>query len=118
MRTLSLTLLTAAVVGPGAGCVTLTPVGPMAKTLGTTDPTRVTAEGARVKELTGKQAAGPLLTPAPPPTLPAMLVTPAEVSGAADAARAARRLTDELEADRKAAENMPRYAETSVVPPR
>ena len=113
MRTLALLLLTAAV--GGTGCVTLTPVGPMAKTLGApADGTRVTAEGARVKELTGKASAGPLLRPAPPPTPPAMLVTPAEVTDA-NPGRAAQRLTEELEADRKAAEGMPRYGELSVV---
>lgn len=54
------------------------------------------------------------MRPAPPPPVPALMVTPAEVS-ADNPQHAAQRLLDELEADRKSMDTMPRYSEVSVV---
>ena len=80
-------------LGSGVGCVTLQPVGPLAHKLGS--PT------------------GP--KPAPPaPVPPALLVTPGEVTEA-NHKQSVRRLIEEMEADRKAMESMPRTAEVSVI---
>jgi hypothetical protein len=56
----------------------------------------------------------PILPPAPPPMPPTMMVTPADVSEET-IQQAAMRLTEEMDADRRAMEQMPRYAEVSVV---
>jgi hypothetical protein len=56
----------------------------------------------------------PVIQPAPAPAPPALLVTPGEVTEA-NGADAARRLMEELEADRRSMEAMPRPAEISVI---
>jgi hypothetical protein len=111
MRTL---LLLSVMACSGTGCVHLQPIGPMAAALGKPQPMKRTAEGARVTELGPNKAVVPLMRPALPPPPPAMLVTPAEVSEA-NHQQAARRLLDEMEADRKSLDSMPRYSEVSVV---
>jgi hypothetical protein len=57
---------------------------------------------------------GPVVQAAPPPPAPALFVTPGEVTEA-NYRQAIRRLTDELDADRKSLEAMPKYSEVSVV---
>ena len=96
---------------PGVGCLHLQPIGPLAdpSAAATTRP----APGVTVK--TPKEAeARPIVQAAPAPTPPALLVTPAEVTEA-NHKDAARRLMEELEADRRSMESMPRPAEISVI---
>ncbi|MGL6095120.1 MAG: hypothetical protein ACRC7O_04870 [Fimbriiglobus sp.] len=97
----------------GLGCVHLQPVGPMAKTLGYEEPRKKSVNGVTVTA--AKDASMGLRLPtAPPPVPPASLVTPGEVSDA-NSEQAKRRLIEEMDADRKAIDKMPRYAEVSVI---
>ena len=57
----------------------------------------------------------PVIQAAPAPPPPSLRVTPAEVNET-NYGEAAKRLMEELEADRKSIESMPRYAEVSVIP--
>lgn len=104
-------LLAAGTVLP-SGCMGIRPVGPMAEVFPTKTTAAKVAPGAKVGPAT--DSAGPVLPPAPPPPAPALLVSPAEVTPAT-ADEMAKKLEAELEADRKAMEAMPRYAEVSVV---
>jgi len=99
---------------PGVGCFHLQPVGPFAKELAKgPDPESRPAPGVTVTP--AKDAGqGPVVQPAPAPPPPALLVTPGEVTEA-NYRQAVQRLTEELEADRKSMEAMPRTAEVSVV---
>ncbi|MCZ2344414.1 MAG: hypothetical protein LC104_21855 [Bacteroidales bacterium] len=99
---------------PAVGCVHFQPIGPFAGSFGAPPQMRTTPEGARVKELGPNMAAVPLMRPAPPPPLPAMMVTPSDVT-LTNHQEAAQRLMQELETDRKAMNAMPSYAEVSVV---
>jgi hypothetical protein len=97
-------------LGSGVGCVTLQPVGPFASKLASPTgpkpaPTGSPATAAPVL---------PPLQPAPAPVPPALLVTPGEVTEA-NHKQSVRRLIEEMEADRKAMESMPRTAEVSVI---
>lgn len=97
---------------PGVGCVHLQPIGPLAQENGAAAPVSP-APGVTVtapKDAVPK----PIVQPAPAPSPPALLVTPAEVTEA-NHADAARRLMEELEADRRSMESMPRSAEISVI---
>ena len=113
MKRTLLVLLTAPALA-ATGCLTLTPVGPMAKTLGTSEPPTQPAPGVTVTAAQDAPPGGPVLQPAPPPPAPALLVTPGEVTKA-NAADAASRLQEEFRADRRTMESMPRYSEVSVV---
>lgn len=99
---------------PAVGCVHFQPIGPFAESFGAPPQMRTTPEGARVRELGPNMAAMPLMRPAPPPPLPAMMVTPSDVT-VSNHKEAAQRLMQELETDRKAMNEMPRYSEVSVV---
>jgi len=100
----------------GFGCVHYQPTGPFAKQMG--GPNRASQPSAEVRVMPAKDAASvPVLPSAPPPSPPSVMVTPADVSDA-NTQQAARRLTEEMDADRKAMDQMPRYAEVSVVKPR
>lgn len=95
-------------LGSGVGCVTLQPVGPLAHKLGSPTGPKPAPPGT---------PAGPVmppLQPAPAPVPPALLVTPGEVTEA-NHKQSVRRLIEEMEADRKAMESMPRTAEVSVI---
>ncbi len=95
-------------LGSGVGCVTLEPVGPFANKLGSP---------AGPKPAPSAAPTGPVmppLQPAPAPVPPALLVTPGEVTEA-NHKQSVRRLIEEMEADRKAMESMPRTAEVSVI---
>lgn len=97
-----------ALVG-GLGCVHLQPVGPITNPAGTVPsppPVRAT-EATDVPR-------PPAVTPLPPPPPPAVFVTPGEVTETNHPDKV-RRLLDELEADRKAMEAMPRASEVSIV---
>lgn len=111
MRTLAFAILGLSIAG--TGCFSIQPVGPMAKMLNEEAPPTRTAPGVTVtaaKDAPG----GPVIQPAPPPPLPSLKVTPGEVTEA-NYQDAMRRLIEEMEADRKAMDAMPRYAEVSVV---
>lgn len=96
---------TAAALG-GVGCLHVTPVGPMAKMLGS-DPKPATVPGA-------KPSVDPVTVPAPKPVPPALLVTPGEVSDQ-NPQDATKKLREELEQDRRSMEAMPRPSEVSVL---
>jgi hypothetical protein len=111
MRTLALGLL---VLLPGVGCFHLQPVGPFAKELTkSSDSESKPAPGVTVTP-PKDAAAGPVVQPAPAPPPPALLVTPGEVTET-NYRQATQRLMEELEADRKSMDAMPRTAEVSVV---
>ena len=98
---------------PAVGCMHLEPVGPMASYLGSKPAAKKVAPGVTVTDAQDA-AAGPIIQNAPPPPLPALLVTPGEVTEG-NHLDAASRLVREMEADRKAMESMPRYADVSVM---
>lgn len=107
-------LLLTPVLLTGAGCLHFQPIGPLAKQMGAQDA-GATRPAPGVKVMPAKDAATvPILPAPPPPNPPSALVAPGEVSeGNSD--QAAKRLLDELDADRKAMDRMPRYGEVSVV---
>lgn len=107
-------LLFATALLSGVGCLGLRPVGVMADSLQPRESAAAKPDpGVRVTA--AKDApAGPVVAPAPPPPAPTVRVSPAEVTDA-NAAASADRLAEEIEADRRAMEAMPRYAEVSVV---
>ncbi len=101
-------------LAPAVGCFSLKPVGPFAKQMGKPDVDTSPAAGVTVTP--AKDAPqGPMVQAAPAPPPPSLRVTPGEVTEA-NYADAAKRLMEELEADRKSMESMPRYAEVSVIP--
>ena len=112
MRKLLLLAAFGAVLG-SSGCLTLQPVGIMAKHLGTKPAATKTADGATVLPATDAPA-GPMMQKAPPPPTPSFLITPGEVS-AATAPDAVARLLKEMDADRQALATFPNYAEVSTV---
>ena len=101
-----LLLIVSATALCGAGCLHVTPVGPMAKLLGSDEKPPAVA-GA-------KAAAEPVTVPAPKPVPPAMLVTPGEVSDQ-NPQEATKKLMEELEQDRRSLDAMPRPSEVSVI---
>ena len=107
MRT-TLAILVAAVAVSNTGCLTLTPVGPMARWLGA-KPRPTTGPDA-IADATSK----PMPPPAAPPPLPTLLVTPGEVT-AANHPDIVAKLKREMDADAKALETLPQYAEVSTV---
>ncbi|HET6576104.1 MAG TPA: hypothetical protein VFG68_21055 [Fimbriiglobus sp.] len=109
MTRLALGLL---VLLPGLGCVHLQPVGPFAGDMAGAAPTNPTP-GVTVATPSG-ETPRPIVQPAPAPAPPALLVTPGEVTEA-NHAEAARRLMEELEADRRSMDAMPRPAEISII---
>ena len=97
-----------------SGCVTLTPVGPLAQSLGP-PPEAVAPIDAGAKVTAPRDvAAKPMIQPAQPPAPPVTDVTPGEVT-ADNTAEIMQRLQAELDADRRAAEAMPRPSEVSVI---
>jgi hypothetical protein len=97
MKRLLLLLLLA-----NAGCLHVQPVGPLAEMF----PQKPRPKDEPVPE--------PVVRQAPKPTLPALYVTPGEIT-TANAVEAAKRLQQELETDRRSLEAMPKYSEVSVV---
>ena len=95
---------------PGLGCVHLQPVGPLAKDFAGSAPISPAPGVTAPKDAVPK----PIVQSAPAPAPPALLVTPGEVTEA-NRADAARRLMEELEADRRSMESTPRPAEISVI---
>jgi hypothetical protein len=101
------------VLSPGLGCVHFQPIGPLTKDMTVeAAAVRPTAEGKGVAPKAAVPT--PVIQPAPAPAPPALLVTPAEVTEA-NHADAVHRLMQELEADRRSMESMPRPAEISVI---
>lgn len=93
-------LLTAALLVTGPGCLHFKAIGPFAPPPAAAGP--------------GGDAPEPILREAPRPTPPAVYVTPSEVT-AANADEALKRLSQELDTDRRTMDAMPKYAEVSVV---
>lgn len=97
------------------GCVTLQPIGPLAKNFGGDPAGQVVTVDPVTKVAPAKDLPrGPVIQPAPPPTPPRTDVVPSEVTEA-NTADIIRRLQAELEADRRSAEAMPRPSELSVI---
>jgi hypothetical protein len=86
------------------GCVHFKPIGPLAQMQG------LPPDG----KTTPMDTPEPIVRDAPRPTPPAVYVTPGEVT-AANADEALKRLTQELDTDRRTMEAFPRYAEVSIV---
>ena len=86
------------------GCVHIKPIGPLAQWQG------LSQDGKAAPLETPE----PIMREAPRPTPPAVYITPGEVT-AANADEALKRLTQELDTDRRTMEAFPRYAEVSVV---
>ncbi len=110
------TLMLAASLAVGCvGCTHFQPIGPLAGSIpGGAPAAPAKAGGKPVAAAPMKgDVPDPIITPAPKPTPPAMLVTPAEVT-AENQSDAVRQLIQELEQDRK---TMPaaRTAEVSVI---
>jgi hypothetical protein len=89
------------VASSGLGCMTFRPVGPMK----TVFPPVAEKDEA---------SAEPVLTRAPRPVPPALLVTPGEVTEG-NYRQAVEKLKQELEQDRRSLESMPKPADVSVV---
>ena len=106
-------LMTALALGT-VGCVTLKPVGPLAKNMapapGSDAPKDAVTKVTPAKDI----PSGPIIQPAPAPTPPKTDVTPGEVTES-NTADIVRRLQAELDADRKSAEAMPRPSEISLI---
>ena len=95
-------ILIASLAMLGIGCTTIQPVGPMAKMF----PPKEKKEEAAALE--------PIVTQAPRPVPPAMLVTPGEVTEG-NCQQAIEKLKQEMEQDRRSLEAMPRTSEISVL---
>ncbi|MGL6075742.1 MAG: hypothetical protein ACRC8S_16420 [Fimbriiglobus sp.] len=109
-----LALFAVGIVILAPGCMGIQPVGPMTKVFGT-------ASAAPKKVAPGITATEPMdapegstMVPAPPPPSPTFLVTPGEVNSS-NTNDALNRLRKEIEADTKALDQFPRYAEVSKV---
>jgi hypothetical protein len=96
------------------GCTTITPVGPMAKVFGSASaaPKKV-APGVSVSEPIDS-AGGPIVQQAPPPPIPTFLVSPGEVTDA-NTADIVKRVIQEMDADKQALDQFPKYSEISHV---
>jgi len=107
-----LSLFTFAVFFPAIGCMNIKPIGPLANmnatNHGPAETPRATAMPAKA------MAAMPVIEEGPRPTSPAYEVTPGEVSEA-NAHECVMKLRKELDADRAAADAMPRYPEVSRI---
>ena len=86
----------------GIGCTTVTPVGPMAKMFPPKDK----------KDHT--ESVEPIVTQAPKPVPPALLVTPGEVTES-NYQQAIEKLKQEMEQDRRSLEAMPHTSEISAM---
>ena len=95
------TILLAALASFGLGCTTIQPVGVMTKYF-------------PKKEVKEEAAVEPVVTQAPRPVPPAMLVTPGEVTDG-NYQQAIEKLKQEMEQDRRSLETMPRTSEISVL---
>ncbi len=115
MTSLRRLLLITAAATPlaSSGCLTLQPIGIMAKQMGTKPPPTRSADGAIVTA-PADAPAGPILQAAPPPPAPTFRVAPGEVSDDSVKGVVAR-LEEELAADLKALDQFPNYAEVSSV---
>ncbi len=105
MKSLAFGLILAA----GVGCMHIQPVGPLAGNF--TPPTSGKGPEKAEDVVTASE---PIVRPAPRPTPPTVFVTPAEVTSL-NAEEAAKRLGQELDTDRRAAEAMPSPSEISVI---
>ena len=106
-------ILLGLLAAPALGCTTLKPVGPL--TAGK-DPQKPSS-GLPSALVTAPKDLGamPTFADAPPPPEPTRAVSAGDVT-AAGAHETAKKLTDELDRDRKAADAMPYYSEVSRVP--
>jgi hypothetical protein len=107
-----LTLGMVLIAACNSGCVTLQPIGPFAEQLGGAPAPHQPSNAVRVTDQPDRAVH---LPPAPPPVPPAILVSPGDV-GEMTPQQAADKLREEMNADRKALERMPRYAEVSRLP--
>ena len=105
-------ILLGLLAAPALGCSHFKPVGPFTGKDGPQrNPNQPNAMVTSPKDIVSM----PVFSDAPPPPAPIRSVTPGDVTpgGANDAAK---KLMQELEADRKAGDAMPYHAEISRVP--
>jgi len=103
------------IVAPTTGCMTLTPVGPLAGAFTSARP--VAGSGAsRAPIVTAPMdvAAMPPAQDAPPPPRPAFLVGPEDVNEST-ARDVERKLTSELDQDRRSARQIAPTSEVSTI---
>lgn len=97
---------------PALGCNHFKAVGPFS---GKDTPRRSSSQPNAIVTSPKEIEAMPVFADAPPPPAPTRSVTPGDVTNAS-AGDAAKKLMQELEADRKAGEAMPHHAEISRIP--
>ncbi len=104
-------LLLGLLAAPALGCTTFKPVGPL---VGKSTPTRSASQPNAIVTSPRDIGGMPTFADAPPPPPPTRGVTVGDVTpeGAHDAAK---KLQQELDRDRKAASEMPNYAEVSRI---
>ena len=106
------TLFTIALLLPSVGCLTIKPIGPLANK---DAPAIGKPDAAHAAVMAPKDLPTmPAVVEGPRPPRPAYEVTPGEVSDAT-AQECAAKLRKELDADRAAADALPRYPEVSRV---
>ena len=105
-------LLLGLLAAPALGCTSLKPVGPL---IGKSTPTRSVDQPNAIVTSPRDIGVMPMFEDAPPPPPPTRGVTVGDVTPG-DAHAAAKKLMQELEQDRKAADAMPNYTEVSRVP--
>ncbi len=104
MRTLLLGLV---VLLPAVGCMSFRPVGVF-------DPNGDAKKAVGPEGLKAMEAAARVPDAAPPPPAPVQLVSPADIDPD-NPADAVRRLSEEIDADRKAVDEFPNYPKVSRV---
>ncbi len=105
-------ILLGLLAAPALGCSHFKPVGPFTgKDAPRRSPTQPNAIVTSPKDI----GAMPVFSDAPPPPAPIRTVTPGDVTSG-NAYDAAKKLQQEVEADRKTGEAMPYHAEVSRVP--
>lgn len=107
MRTL---LLGTLLFLPAVGCMQFRPVGVL-------DPTGEARKEIGPEGVQAVNAAAGRLPDGPPPPAPVQLVSPAEID-ADNPDDAVKKLTAEIDADRKAVDQFPNYPKVSKVPVR
>jgi hypothetical protein len=104
VRTLLLGVL---VLAPAVGCMSFRPVGVF-------DPNGEARRAVGPEGMKAMEAAARVPDPPPPPPAPVQLVSPADIDPD-DPADAVRRLSEEIDADRKAVDDFPNYPKVSRV---
>jgi hypothetical protein len=92
---------------PAVGCMSFRPVGVL-------DPNGDAKKAVGPEGMRAIDAAAGRIPDGPPPPAPVQLINPADID-ADDPAEAVRKLSEEIDADRKAVEQFPNYPKVSHV---